>query len=68
LKRLPPGAARAETFGVLALLSAGAVGALTWFPLQRPISALPLLLLAGRAWRIAADTPAIAVPEAGETA
>lgn len=57
LRRLAPGPARAEAFGLLALLATGAVGALTWFPLQRPISAMPLLLLAGRAWRIAAEPP-----------
>ena len=37
---------------LLAVLVAGAVAALTWFPLQRPITAVPLLLAAGRAWRI----------------
>jgi len=36
----------------MAILGAGAAAALTWFPLQRPISAIPLLLAAGRAWRI----------------
>jgi hypothetical protein len=40
---------------IFALLAAGAVAALTWFPFQRPISAIPLLLLAGRGWRISAD-------------
>ena len=39
---------------LVAFLSAGATGALTWFPLQRPITALPLLLAVGRAWRICA--------------
>jgi O-antigen ligase len=33
------------------LLAAGATAALTWFPLQRPITAIPLLLALGRAWR-----------------
>jgi O-antigen ligase len=47
--------ARAEALCIFALLAAGAVAALTWFPFQRPISAIPLLLLAGRGWRISAD-------------
>src|SRR6266542_2371017 len=51
-RRRDPTAARAETVFLLALLGAGAVAALTWFPLQRPISAVPLLLAAGRAWKI----------------
>jgi O-antigen ligase len=46
------GEARAEAVFLLALLGAGAAAALTWFPMQRPISALPLLLAAGRAWRL----------------
>jgi O-antigen ligase len=41
---------RTEAVFLLALLVTGAVAALTWFPLQRPISAVPLLLVAGRAW------------------
>jgi len=52
-RREPDGAARTEAVLLLAFLGAGAVAALTWFPLQRPISALPLLLASGRAWRIA---------------
>jgi O-antigen ligase len=51
-RRLPAGPARAEAVLILAFLGAGAVAALTWFPLQRPLSAVPLLLAAGRAWRI----------------
>jgi O-antigen ligase len=47
-----PQADRAEAVLVLALLAAGAASALTWFPLQRPISAVPLLLVAGRAWKL----------------
>lgn len=43
---------RAEAVVLLALLAAGAASALTWFPLQRPISAVPLLLVVGRAWRL----------------
>jgi hypothetical protein len=37
---------------LLAVLVTGAAAALTWFPLQRPVTAVPLLLAAGRAWRI----------------
>ena len=44
-----------ETALLFALLVAGAVAALTWFPLQRPITAVPLLLVAGRAWKLAGD-------------
>jgi O-antigen ligase len=40
---------------LLAVLVAGAVAALTWFPLQRPISTVPLLLAAGRAWRVSGE-------------
>jgi O-antigen ligase len=47
--------ARAETELLIAFLAAGATAALTWFPLQRPITALPLLVAAGRAWRIGAE-------------
>ena len=39
----------------MGLLAAGAAAALTWFPLQRPISAAPLLLAAGRSWRLASQ-------------
>ncbi|HEY3173660.1 MAG TPA: O-antigen ligase family protein [Thermoanaerobaculia bacterium] len=45
---------RPEGAILLGILAAGAAAALTWFPLQRPISAAPLLLAAGRGWRIAA--------------
>jgi len=44
---------RAPAIGLFAVLCVGAVSALTWFPLQRPASSLPLLLAAGRAWKIA---------------
>lgn len=47
-----PEADRAESVVLLALLAAGGVAALTWFPLQRPITAVPLLLAAGRAWSL----------------
>ena len=48
----PDGAEAAILFG---LMVAGAVASLTWFPFQRPVSAVPLLLAAGRGWRLAAD-------------
>ena len=50
--RAAPEADRAEAIVILALLATGAAAALTWFPLQRPISAVPLLLVVGRAWRL----------------
>jgi O-antigen ligase len=46
---------RPEAAILIGLLAAGAAAALTWFPLQRPISAAPLLLAAGRSWRIASE-------------
>src|SRR6266536_1610376 len=49
----PPGLT-SERAVLLGILAAGAAAALTWFPMQRPISAVPLLLAAGRSWRIAA--------------
>ena len=58
-----PPAARAEAVFLLAFLGAGAVAALTWFPLQRPISAVPLLLAAGRAWRLSAPSAQAGAPE-----
>ena len=48
---------RGEAAILLGILVAGAAAALTWFPLQRPITAAPLLLAAGRGWRLAADWP-----------
>jgi O-antigen ligase len=53
-RRSGPGALRSEEAILFGLLVAGAAAALTWFPLQRPISAAPLLLAAGRGWRLAA--------------
>jgi O-antigen ligase len=47
--------ARAEASLLFAVLVAGSVGALTWFPLQRPVSAIPLLLAAGRGWRLSTE-------------
>ena len=46
-----------EAIVLAAVLATGAAAALTWFPLQRPITAVPLLLAAGRAWKIAAEPP-----------
>ncbi|MDQ6893405.1 MAG: hypothetical protein M3167_12095 [Acidobacteriota bacterium] len=50
------GAVRAEVVVLLALLAAGATAALTWFPFQRPITSVPLLLAAGRGWRLWRDS------------
>jgi O-antigen ligase len=68
-RRLPPGPARSEAILLLACLGAGAVAALTWFPLQRPFTAIALLLAAGRAWRIslAPSDPASGRPAEGES-
>jgi O-antigen ligase len=49
---------RLEAAVLLGVLAAGAAAASTWFPLQRPITAVPLLLVAGRSWRLASDAPA----------
>jgi O-antigen ligase len=56
------GQTRAEAVFLLAFLGAGAAAALTWFPMQRPISALPLLLAAGRAWTISRRAAFAVVP------
>lgn len=53
-RRSGPRALRSEEAVLFGLLVAGAAAALTWFPLQRPISAAPLLLAAGRGWALAA--------------
>jgi O-antigen ligase len=44
-----------EAVVLTALLATGAAAALTWFPLQRPVTAVPMLLAAGRAWRVGAE-------------
>jgi O-antigen ligase len=54
LRRLE-GPRRVEAVILAAILIAGATAALTWFPMQRPITAVPLLLAAGRGWRLAAE-------------
>ena len=46
-----------EAIVLAAMLATGAAAALTWFPLQRPITAVPLLIAAGRAWKVAAEQP-----------
>ncbi len=52
------GVAKAEAALLFGVLVAGAVASLTWFPLQRPVSAIPLLLAAGRGWRLSAESDA----------
>ncbi|MEO8431999.1 MAG: O-antigen ligase family protein [Acidobacteriota bacterium] len=59
------GPLRSEAVLLFALLAAGATAALTWFPLQRPITAVALLLALGRAWRLSRDAEAAPAPEAG---
>lgn len=41
---------------LLGVITAGAVAALAWFPLQIPFTAVVLLLACGRAWRLLAAT------------
>jgi O-antigen ligase len=41
-----------EAEALVAFLVTGTVAALTWFPLQQPASAIPLLLATGRAWAL----------------
>ena len=48
---------RAEAVILAGVLAAAATAALTWFPLQRPVTAVPILLAAGRAWRISEAPP-----------
>jgi len=52
IRSAPDGPSRREAIVLLTVLCAGGVSALTWFPLQRPITAVLLLLAAGRAWRL----------------
>lgn len=40
---------------LLGVISAGAIAALAWFPMQIPLTAVLLLLACGRAWRLIAD-------------
>jgi O-antigen ligase len=46
---------RAEAQVILAILLAGSIAALGWSPLQEPGLAVPLLLTAGRGWRVLGD-------------
>nr|MDQ2970207.1 O-antigen ligase family protein [Acidobacteriota bacterium] len=66
--RSATGSAKREAVLLLALLAAGAMAAVTWFPLQRPITALPLLLAAGRGWRISRGGGPEGSTEGGESA
>ena len=50
---------RHEGLVLLAILAAGAVSALAWFPLQIPFTALILLLAAGRAWRLVIEAEGV---------
>ena len=61
-RRSVPAGLGIETALLLAVLAAGAAGAATWFPLQRPITAVPLLLAAGRSWRLGAERPPEEIP------
>lgn len=65
--RLRDGAARRrEVVVLLGVLVAGAIGALTWFPLQQASIAPALLLALGRGWRLLGDTDvAAAAPAPG---
>jgi len=58
--RLRPSAPdeRQELVVVLGVLCAGAIGALTWFPIQQPAAAPALLLALGRGWRLLAPSAA----------
>ena len=59
------GPARTEAVLLLAVLAAGATAALTWFPFQRPITAIVLLFAAGRAWRLLAPAAVTPAPAPG---
>lgn len=54
------GERRREAIFLAAFLAAGAAAALTWFPLQRPVTSVPLLLAMGRAWRLSRGARAAA--------
>lgn len=47
-------AAAREAILLTGVLVTAALMALTWFPMQRPTSAVPILLVAGRGWRLLA--------------
>lgn len=48
-------AAKFEVVLPLAIVTAGAIAALTWFPLQQPGTCLLILAALGRAWRVSLD-------------
>lgn len=54
LLRLPHDASDSEPNVLAAVLATGAIAALAWFPMQIPLTAALLLLVAGRAWRLIA--------------
>jgi O-antigen ligase len=56
------GPSRIEAAILFGFLVAGAAAALAWFPLERPLTAVPLLLAAGRGWRLSAGGPEAPVP------
>ena len=58
--RDPDDPRRIEAAAIVALLGAAAVASLTWFPWQRPVTAVPLLLAAGRGWRLVRGSAAFA--------
>lgn len=49
-------AQRAEVWMIAALAVALAIAALTWYPMQRPVTTLLALVLLGRAWALAAES------------
>jgi O-antigen ligase len=55
LLRLAQSPGAVESLLLLAVLVAGSIAALAWFPLQIPLVAVVLLLACGRAWRVVAD-------------
>jgi O-antigen ligase len=57
-----------EEVVVLGMLAAGAVAALTWFPLQQPVTAAPLLLALGRGWRLLGEVAPPVESDAGRPA
>lgn len=57
-RALAPGsAARDDAVAAAALLAAAIPAMLLWFPLSAPVTALPLLLAAGRLWRLGGEGP-----------
>lgn len=64
IARDPGDARRVEAATIAALLGSAAVASLTWFPWQRPVTAVPLLLAAGRGWRLVRG-PGSAAPVGG---